>query len=159
MASKTDLTEMQKIFCAEFIKTGNAYQSALTAGYSESFARTKAGQMVNKPKIKAYINSLKEERTEALQDAIAGVDEILVFLSDTMRGKTGAKPSERLKSAELLGKTYAMFTDKVLQNEVKQVVFTDGGLLPEDEDDIELLTMEETEFLEEPKEDEDGSEE
>ena len=150
---------MQKIFCAEFIKTGNAYQSALTAGYSESFARTKAGQMVNKPKIKAYINSLKEERTEALQDAIAGVDEILVFLSDTMRGKTGAKPSERLKSAELLGKTYAMFTDKVLQNEVKQVVFTDGGLLPEDEDDIELLTMEETEFLEEPKEDEDGSEE
>lgn len=151
---------MQKIFCAEFIKTGNAYQSALTAGYSESFARTKAGQMVNKPKIKAYMNSLKEERTEALQDAIAGVDEILVFLSDTMRGKTGAKPSERLKSAELLGKTYAMFTDKVLQNEVKQVVFTDnGGLLPPDEDDIELLTMEETEFLEEPKEDEDGSEE
>ena len=159
MASKTDLTEMQKIFCAEFIKTGNAYQSALTAGYSESFAKTKSGQMVNKPKIKAYMNSLKEERTEALQDAIAGVDEILVFLSDTMRGKTGAKPSERLKSAELLGKTYAMFTDKVLQNEVKQVVFTDGGLLPEDEDDVDLLLMEGTEFLEEPKEDEDGSEE
>ena len=159
MAQKHELTEMQKIFCAEYIKNGNAYQSAITAGYSDSYARTKAGQLVNKPKIQAYMKGLMDERTEALTDSIAGVDEILIFLSDTMRGKTGAKPSERLKSAELLGKTYAMFTDKVLQNEVKQVVFTDGGLLPPDEDDVELLPMEATDFLEAPMEDEEDGEE
>lgn len=142
---------MQKIFCAEFIKTGNAYQSALTAGYSESFARTKAGQMVKQPKIQAYMNSLKEERTQALQDSIAGVDEILQFLSDSMRGKNGNKPSERLKSAELLGKYYSLFTDKVVSTEVKQVVFT-NDLLPEEDDKL-YLPQESVDFIEDLEED------
>lgn len=160
MAKKHELTEMQKIFCANYIMTGNAYDSAIKAGYSESFAKTKAGQLAKQPKIEAYMKGLREERTEALTDAIASVDEILIFLSDTMRGKTGAKPSERLKSAELLGKTYSMFTDKVLQTEVKQVLFT-NDMLPE-EDDRLYLPQESVDFIEAIEEaieeDEDGEE-
>ena len=154
MASKSDLTEMQKIFCAEFIKTGNAYQSALTAGYSESFAKTKSGQLAKQPKIEAYMKGLMEERTDALQDSIAGVDEILIFLSDSMRGKNGNKPSERLKSAELLGKYYSLFTDKVVSTEVKQVVFT-NDLLPEEDDKL-FLPQEPVDFIEDLEEDIEG---
>ena len=146
MAKKHELTEMQKIFCANYIMTGNAYESAIKAGYSESFAKTKAGQLAKQPKIEAYMKGLREERTEALTDAIASVDEILIFLSDTMRGLNGAKPSERLKSAELLGKSYSMFTDKVLQTEVKQVLFT-NDLLPEEDDKL-YLPQESVDFIE-----------
>ena len=145
---------MQKIFCAEFIKTGNAYQSALTAGYSESFAKTKSGQLAKQPKIEAYMKGLMEERTDALQDSIAGVDEILIFLSDSMRGKNGNKPSERLKSAELLGKYYSLFTDKVVSTEVKQVVFT-NDLLPEEDEKL-FLPQEPIDFIEDLEEDIEG---
>lgn len=161
MAKKHELTEMQKIFCANYIMTGNAYESAIKAGYSESFAKTKAGQLAKQPKIEAYMKGLMEERTDALQDSIASVDEILIFLSDSMRGKNGNKPSERLKSAELLGRYYSLFTDKVVSTEVKQVLFT-NDLLPEEDDKLYLPqesvdfieTIEEIEEIEEDNEDE-----
>ena len=141
------LTEMQKIFCAEYIACGNAYESALKAGYSDKYAKAKSGSLLKNPKIKAYINELMDERTDALTGAIASVDEILCYLSDVMRGKTGAKPSERLRACELLGKNYALWTEKNVQTEIKQVIFT-NDMLPPDDEDIDFLPMEATQFIE-----------
>ena len=51
-------TQMQHDFCSAYIKNGfNAKQAALTAGYSHSYAHVKAIQLLDKPEIKARVES------------------------------------------------------------------------------------------------------
>jgi phage terminase small subunit len=50
------LTPKQYTFCTAYIKNGfNAYQAALTAGYSKSYATCKSGFLVEHPLIKDRI--------------------------------------------------------------------------------------------------------
>ncbi|ORI85687.1 terminase small subunit [Leuconostoc lactis] len=49
------LTPKQKKFADEYIKTGNATQSAIEAGYSKKTAAVIAAENLIKPNIKAYI--------------------------------------------------------------------------------------------------------
>lgn len=122
------LTIKQKRFADEYIISGNAEEAAIIAGYSEKYARGNAYKLVAKSGIKAYI----EERLKELDDkAIAKQEEVLKYLTSVMRGEqteqvlygmgegmqgktlieVGAK--DRIKAAELLGKRYRLFTDKV----------------------------------------------
>lgn len=122
------LTIKQKRFADEYIISGNAEEAAITAGYSEKYARGNAYKLVAKSGVKSYI----EERLKELDDkAIAKQEEVLKYLTSVMRGEleeevlygigdgvqstrhieVGAK--DRLKAAELLGKRYRLFTDKV----------------------------------------------
>lgn len=122
------LTIKQKRFADEYIISGNAEEAAITAGYSEKYARGNAYKLVAKSGVKSYI----EERLKELDDkAIAKQEEVLQYLTSVMRGEleeevlygigdgvqstrhieVGAK--DRLKAAELLGKRYRLFTDKV----------------------------------------------
>lgn len=54
------LTPKQKAFADYYIKTGNATQSAISAGYSERSARQIATENLTKPSITAYINEKLE---------------------------------------------------------------------------------------------------
>ena len=122
------LTIKQKRFADEYIISGNAEEAAVIAGYSKKYARGNAYKLVANSGIKAYI----EERLKELDDkAIAKQEEVLKYLTSVMRGEheeevlygvgegvqstrhieVGAK--DRLKAAELLGKRYRLFTDKV----------------------------------------------
>lgn len=122
------LTIKQKRFADEYIISGNAEEAAITAGYSEKYARGNAYKLVAKSGVKSYI----EERLKELDNkAIAKQEEVLQYLTSVMRGEleeevlygigdgvqstrhieVGAK--DRLKAAELLGKRYRLFTDKV----------------------------------------------
>ena len=57
MARKA-LTTMQFAFCTEYVRNGgNAHQAALTAGYSPSFSRFKAPELINKPHIAARMET------------------------------------------------------------------------------------------------------
>lgn len=56
------LTPKQKKFADEYIRTGNARQSAITAGYSERSAAEIASENLNKHNVSSYI----EERLEEL---------------------------------------------------------------------------------------------
>ena len=132
------LTEKQKRFADYYIETGNATEAAIKAGYSKKTAAVIATENLTKPNIKGYI----DEKLEAMQDErTASAKEVLEFLTKSMRGEikeevvvvegTGDGTSEarmvkkqiglrdRIKSAELLGKRYRLFTDKV---EVEGVV-------------------------------------
>lgn len=121
------LTEKQKRFADEYIISGNATQAAIKAGYSKKTARFVAAENLTKPNIKNYI----DERLEELQsERTADAQEVLEYLTSVMRGneteevligigegvqstvqkEVGAK--DRLKAAELLGKRFALFTDK-----------------------------------------------
>jgi phage terminase small subunit len=132
------LTEKQKRFADYYIETGNITEAAVKAGYSKKTARVIGQENLLKPAIKGYI----DEKLEAMQDErTASAKEVLEFLTKSMRGEikeevvvvegTGDGTSEarmikkqiglrdRIKSAELLGKRYRLFTDKV---EVEGVV-------------------------------------
>lgn len=122
------LTLKQKRFADEYIISANATAAAIKAGYSKKTARSIGQENLTKPDIKAYI----DERLEKLEsEKIATQEEVLQYLTSIMRGdqqeKTlisvgefgqkivdidvGAK--DRIKAAELLGKRYKLFTDKV----------------------------------------------
>ena len=126
------LTEKQKRFADYYIETGNATESARRAGYKGKNLNNVASENLAKVGVKSYIDEklkvLENERT-------ASAKEVLEFLTKSMRGEldeeivvvegTGDGTSEarkikkqiglreRIKSAELLGKRYRLFTDKV----------------------------------------------
>ncbi len=122
------LTIKQNKFADEYIKTGNAYQSALNAGYSENYAKNATKFLLeNNGQISSYI----EERMKKLESkTIANQTEILQFLTRIVRGeekeealvnvgnfeqekqeiKISAK--DRIKAAELLGKRYGSWIEK-----------------------------------------------
>ena len=121
------LTLKQQKLCDEYIIRGKDTQAATLAVYSKKTARSIGQENLTKPDIKKYI----DERLEELESSkIAKQDEVLQYLTSIMRGleteqtlrgmgegmqtiddiEVSAK--DRIKAAELLGKRYAMWTDK-----------------------------------------------
>lgn len=117
----------QKKFCDEYIKTGNYYQSAIAAGYSENYA-SRQDYLLDIVGVKEYI---EEHMQKLAKPTIATAEEVLEYLTRVARGEekeeeavfnatsgkveiVGVNPPirERTKAAELLGKRYAIFTDK-----------------------------------------------
>lgn len=50
------LTKQQRKFANEFIKTNNAYQSAINAGYSKAYAKNAGKKLLENGGIQSYIN-------------------------------------------------------------------------------------------------------
>lgn len=116
MADASKLTEKERIFADEYIKTTNATQSAITAGYSEKTARSKGSQLLTKINVRQYIEAVMNERSK---DTIATADEVLEYLTRVVRGEEkdafglDVSVADKTKAAELLGKRHMLFTDKV----------------------------------------------
>lgn len=158
------LSDMQKLFCDEYLIVLNATQAALNAGYKKSTARY-ASKWINEnenpqkptdnkkskfnPEMRKYIDERMAEKEKSL---IADQDEVMKYLTAVMRremkdsvvvtlqsktekwvmdedtGKlkkqtiTEEKPAvveipaqlrDANKAAELLGKAYGIYTDRV----------------------------------------------
>lgn len=116
MADASTLTEKERIFADEYIKTTNATQSAIKAGYAENSASVTGSKMLRKPKVRQYIDAVMNERSK---NTIATADEVLEYLTKVMNGEEkdafglDASIADRTKAAELLGKRHMLFTDKV----------------------------------------------
>ena len=129
------LNTRQKAFCEYYVACGNATESAIKAGYKEKYAGVNADKLLKNTNVSKYIKKIMEEYAN---NRIAKAEEILEFLTATLRGEVteevvvggfGKSATEkisknvdlkdRLKAAELLGKRYRLFTDKV---EVEGVV-------------------------------------
>ena len=137
------LTAKQQRFCDEYLIDLNATQAAIRAGYSEKNARNIASENLAKPNIREYIDARMAEKEKSL---IADQDEVLRYLTSVLRGESQSteivvegigegcseartiqkEPSEkdRLRAAELLGKRYGLYTDKM---EVEAVLPVFGG--------------------------------
>lgn len=133
MAEKK-LTAKQQRFCDEYLIDLNATQAAIRAGYSKKTAGRIGTENVQKPVIKDYIAKRMAEKESQL---IADQDEVLRYLTSVLRGETRSSvvvvenigdfsskaremekapdEKERLKAAELLGKRYGLYTDRVEQ--------------------------------------------
>lgn len=116
MADANTLTEKERIFADEYIKTTNATQSAIKAGYAENSASVTGSKMLRKPKVRQYIDAVMNERSK---NTIATADEVLEYLTRVMNGEEkdafglDVSVNDRTKAAELLGKRHMLFTDKV----------------------------------------------
>lgn len=128
------LTAKQQRFCDEYLVDLNATQAAIRAGYSPKTANVIGAENLSKPNLKRYIDQRMAEKESAL---IADQDEVLKYLTSVLRGESRASvvvventgdfiseareiqkapdERERLKAAELLGKRYGLYTEKVEQ--------------------------------------------
>lgn len=114
-----EMTVRQKSFADLYIQTGNATQSYIDAGYKATkreVAEANARKLLGNYSVKIYI----EKRMEELKkETIASQDEVLQYLTKVMRGEEkdqfglDASLQDRTKCAELLGKRYGTFKDKV----------------------------------------------
>lgn len=145
------LTEKQKAFCDYYIESLNATESYKRAYgcKNNGTARTEGSKNLAKPNIKNYIDKqLKQIESKR----IAKAEEVLAFLSSSLRGEideevvvvegTGDGVSktrivtkqlsakDRIKAAELLGKRYSLFTEKVdVEGNVGVTIIDDIGRL------------------------------
>ena len=109
------LTQKQKRFCEEYIKTTNASAAAVAAGYSKKIAGAIGAENLKKPQISAYIKKRLDEQDAAL---VADSNEILKFYTAVMRGEVkdqfglDASLSDRLKAGDNLMKRYAAASDR-----------------------------------------------
>ncbi|MEA5269371.1 terminase small subunit [Clostridium perfringens] len=136
------LTNRQKAFADYYIELGNATEAARRAGYKGKNVNKIASENLAKLDIKQYI----DERMALIEsERIAKAEEVLQYLTRVLRGEeteqvvvvesTGDFMSEarlidkelsakdKLKAAELLGKRYRLFVDKVEANVNQTVVF------------------------------------
>ena len=127
-----EIRDRQRRFADEYLIDLNAEAAAVRAGYSPRYARGNAYKLVAKSGIKEYIEKRMAEKESEL---IADQNEVLRYLTAVMRGESTSEeiivegigdgrskarklekaPSEkdRLKAAELIGKRYGLFTDKI----------------------------------------------
>ena len=126
------MKDRQRRFADEYLIDLNAEAAAVRSGYSPRYARGNAYKLVAKSGIKEYIEKRMAEKESEL---IADQNEVLRYLTAVMRGESTSEeiivegigdgrskarklektPSEkdRLKAAELIGKRYGLFTDKI----------------------------------------------
>lgn len=129
------MTDKQKIFADEYLIDLNAtraYKVAYPNIKNDHSARTLASRLLTKVDIKSYI----DEQLEKLHnERTADAQEVLEYLTSVLRGESSAEeivvegcgdgcseakimekgPSEkeRLKAAELLGKRFGLYTEKL----------------------------------------------
>lgn len=78
------LTHKQRLFADEYIKSGNAMQSAIKAGYSEKYAKSSSAKMLENVGIKSYIDT---KMAEIESHKIADAKEVLQYLTRVLRGE------------------------------------------------------------------------
>ena len=117
------MNEKQKIFADYYIETLNitkSYKRAYGEEMSDEKASANGSRLIRNDKVKEYIEKAMEIKSS---ERIASQEEVLEFLTQTMRGEIKDQlgletpVKERVRSAELLGKRYEIFTEKVKVSE------------------------------------------
>ncbi len=125
------MTEKQKRFADEYLIDCNAtraYKAAYPSTKKDVTARVNGSKLLTNANIKAYI----DEQLEKIHDEkTADAKEVMEYLTSVMRGEHSdevlrligdgvqvkdsliAATKDRLRAAELLGKRYGLFTDKL----------------------------------------------
>ena len=131
---------MRKKFADEYIICGNATQAAIDAGYSKRSAKQTGSRLLDQTEIKEYI---AERMKELEAKSIADQTEILQYLTRVIRDEeteevlinvgnfeqevqtVKVSSKEKIKAAELLGKRYQLWTDKVDINSTEGIKIID----------------------------------
>lgn len=139
------LNDKQQRFADEYLIDLNATQAAIRSGYSKKTAYSQGQRLLKHDEVKSYIEARMAEKDKEL---IADQDEVLKYLTNVIRGKSQSEivvvenngdftsearriqkapdEKERLKAAELLGKRYNLFSDKMKVDVAMPVVISGG---------------------------------
>lgn len=126
------LTYRQRRFVDEYLIDPNATQAAVKAGYSKKTADVQGVRMLGNVKVQKHI---KQQLDKIHSAKVADAEEVMKYLTSVMRGEhteevvvvegcgdgcsearrmdkeVGA--ADRIRAAELIGKRYGLFTNKV----------------------------------------------
>ena len=102
------MTEKQKRFAEEYMKTGNSRQAYINAGYSgtEKSIDVNASRLLRSDKVQEYIHQISDE---IKSKKIADIEELQIRLTNIIRGLT----TEEVIVTELIGN--GMSKSKVLK--------------------------------------------
>lgn len=129
------MTDNQRKFCDEYLIDCNAtraYKAAYPRIKNDNVAKSAGNRLLTFVDIKENIQTRLDEMASA---KVATAEEVIRYLTSVMRGESDSEvvvvtgdgdgyssaekvkknpdEKERLKAAELLGKRYGLFTDKV----------------------------------------------
>ena len=109
------LTPKQEAFCQAYMVNGmNASAAARAAGYSAKTAHRMGQENMQKPAVDSRIMQLCSEHAKNTKIT---PEWIMQELADNVaRAKADRQHGASSKALELLGKTHAMFTDKITLN-------------------------------------------
>jgi len=132
-------------FCDEYLIDSNATQAAIRAGYSKQTAYSQGQRLLKHVEVKNRIAELMEQHQS---ERVASAQEVLEYLTSVVRGESRSEivvvegcgdgmseaknvekaPDEKdkLKAAELLGKRYGLYSDKVNVSGAVPVAFIDN---------------------------------
>lgn len=141
------MTEKQRKFADEYLIDCNgtrAYKAAYPNVKKDSTAAAAATRMLKNVKVAAYV---EEKLAEISSQKTADAQEVMEYLTSVLRGESEAEvvvvegygegcseakrikknpdERERLKAAELLGKRFGLFTEKVNLEGTAKVVIVD----------------------------------
>ena len=147
------MTDKQRKFCDEYLIDCNAtraYRKAYPNVKKDSSGAVCAAKLLRIAKVQEYINKQLEKISS---EKIADAKEVMEYLTTVLRGESQSEivviegtgdgcsdarkmnkapdEKERLKAAELLGKRYGLFTDKLEVDGNAKVVITDD--IPKDD--------------------------
>jgi len=134
------LTPKQQKFADYYIKTGNATESAIKAGYSKNTARSIGAENLTKPNIKHYIDKrmkkLADERIMDMQEALELLtsiargemtEEVVIsFLDGYEKVDKAPDIRERLKAIESILKRFTISANDELRNKLLEVQINKG---------------------------------
>ncbi len=142
------MTDKQRKFADEYLIDCNAtraYKAAYPNVKKDSVAKVNGSRLLTFANVRAYID---ERLAEISSNKTADAQEVMEYLTSVMRGESEAEivvvegmgegwsearhikkspdERERLKAAEMLGKRFGLFTDKVnLEGNTKVVIVDD----------------------------------
>ena len=141
------MLKRMKDFADFYLESGNIYESAIKAGYSENYAKTNASKLLDKDSVKKYID---DKLAEIQSQRIATVTEVMEYLTKGLRQELeeevivvegdGMGSSARImtkkigirdsnKCAEMLAKRFGILSDKFsVEGSVPIVISGDNEL-------------------------------
>ena len=106
------MTARQKKFAEFYAQSGNVYQSAVQAGYSEKYAGSDACKILENPSVSAYIRDLT---AKAQDERIMTAKERQATLSDLARDDA-QDAADRIRAIDTLNKMTGEYIVKVEAN-------------------------------------------
>lgn len=143
------MTDKQKKFCDEYLIDCNgrrAYKAAYPNVKKDAVADVNASRLLSNTKVKKYID---EQLSKIHSNKIADAQEVMEYLTSVIRGESSSSvlafcgdgrqkvikkhpdEKERMKAAELIGKRYGLFTDKVEMGGAVPVIIVGDDQLEE----------------------------
>lgn len=141
------MTERQERFCQEFVATGNATQSAISAGYSSKSAKVVSSRLLTyanvQERIRELAGEIKNEKiadARQMQEVLTSIifqeaeEEVVVVegcgdgISEAVKVKKKPSQSDRIKAIQLLARMQGVLDNSATLNVVIPVYGGDQDL-------------------------------